>query len=245
MFVRLLFSICLLVGQRAHAQTTPSSKNITEVTAQSVFLSTDGTTPATFSIIISNTTSPPVDEILLTTQNTTNESATGSSFLLKFTLVTAFDINLLNRSSVEFQTFKNQTESILNYILSSRYGNLFNIATVNSFGPGSGTVVNADLDFNNEAGISADAVKNTLALAASELDLPIAVNVSSINVIARSPVIEPSQNSTIKVFADVRIFSSIKLNASNLGFMIEVLGSNIGPLQVTVKKIVSCLGDQC
>ena len=49
--------------------------------------------------------------------------------------------------------------------------------------PGSGTVVNADLDFNNEAGISADAVKNTLALAASELDLPIAVNVSSINVI--------------------------------------------------------------
>jgi hypothetical protein len=78
-----------------------------------VVLSTDGTTPATFSIIISNTTSPPVDEILLTTQNTTNESATGSSFLLKFTLVTAFDINLLNRSSVEFQTFKNQTESIV------------------------------------------------------------------------------------------------------------------------------------
>ncbi|CAL8393571.1 unnamed protein product [Boreogadus saida] len=58
---------------------------------------------------------------------------------------------------------------------------------------------------------------------------------------ARSPVIEPSQNSTIKVFADVRIFSSIKLNTS----IIEVLVRDIGPLQVTVKKIVRCLGDQC
>ena len=51
--------------------------------------------------------------MIQTTRDTTNESATGSGFLLIFTVQIAFDINLLNGSSVEFQSAKTQVEVVV------------------------------------------------------------------------------------------------------------------------------------
>ncbi|KAG7274109.1 hypothetical protein CRUP_028817 [Coryphaenoides rupestris] len=66
----------------------------------------------------------------------------------------------------------------LNVIFDSSFGDDYIIAMINGFSPGS-TVVDTELQFNSASGISAEAVAQTLALAASgpEFTLPLNLNV--------------------------------------------------------------------